>query len=322
MPNLMTHKIFGEDVLKVANSEILAIVKASPQAFSVGTSGPDFLFYHSKLPWQNQELGSKVRNIGSLIHQEKIDDWFKVAISACLNEKDLKIKNDMQSYMIGHLTHWALDKSVHPFIFYRSDGTSQATKYWHYRYESMLDTIMVNKYRKTSIKDYKSRAIMQAGNDVQIAIYNIYKPAVEKVFDIDFKFDYVEQSFKDCDKILMFMYDVKGYKFKMISLLERIIGQSLNFSSHIVTNNVDDRFDILNLNNHQWKNPADASFVSNESFLDLYFKAIRLASDTLLEFSQVIAGKPIDDLMKIINNQSYETGLSKFKEMKSFKSIY
>ena len=47
--------------LKVANSEILAIVKASPQAFSVGTSGPDFLFYHSKLPWQNQELGSKVR---------------------------------------------------------------------------------------------------------------------------------------------------------------------------------------------------------------------------------------------------------------------
>lgn len=322
MPNLITHKIFATDVLKVANENILAIIKASPQAFSVGTSGPDFLFYHSKLPWQNQKLGKKVRNIGSLIHQKNIDEWFKVAILTCLNEKDSKMKNEMLSYMIGHLTHWVLDKSVHPFIFYRSDGTTKATQYWHYRYESMLDTIMVNKYRKTSIKDYNSKAIMHADHTLQKAIYNIYKPAVKQVFAQDFKFEYVEQSFKDADKILTYMHDVKGYKFKAIQLFERLIGKLWAYSSHIVTNKVDDRYDILNTNNHQWKNPADANFVSNESFLELYFKAVRQASETLQEFSLVIDGKPIDDLLKIINNQSYETGLSQYKEMKHFQSIY
>lgn len=322
MPNLMTHKIFGEDVLKMTNERIQNYVKKNPQAFSVGTSGPDYLFYHSQFPWQDQEAGAKVGNIGSVIHSKNINDWYEVAISSCINEKDLDLQADMISFLIGHLTHWGLDSSAHPFIFYRTDGTSKETKYWHYRYESMLDTVMVNNYRKTSIKDYPSREILKTDQKIQKAIYNVYKDATEKVHGLKFDFEYVVQAFKDADATLRVLYDPSGYKYKAVRALEILMNKKWAFTSHIVTNQIKDEVDVLNANNHQWKNPADPSFTSNESFLDLYYKAIDVTVKVLEELTLVLEGKAINDLLNIINNKSYETGLSEYKKMIEYKSVY
>ncbi|NLC54634.1 MAG: zinc dependent phospholipase C family protein [Erysipelothrix sp.] len=322
MPNLMTHKIFGEDVLEIANSEIQNYVKKNPQAFSVGTSGPDYLFYHSQLPWQNQSIGKKVRDIGGIIHAKKINDWYKIAVNSCINEKDENLKATMISFMIGHLTHWGLDSSVHPFIFYRSDGSTKETTYWHYRYESMLDTVMVNKYRKASIRDYPSKSILKTDNEIETAIYKVYKEATEKTYDLTFKMEYVNQSFKDAKTTLSVLYDPSGFKFKIVSLIERMLGKKWEFSSHIVTDKVAKDEDVLNLNNHRWKNPANPEFISNESFLDLYYKAIVMTNSVLNEFSLVLDGKPIDDLLSLIANKSYETGLKEYHEMVEYKSIY
>lgn len=322
MPNLITHKIFGEDVIKLTSSKIKHYVSKNPQAFSVGTSGPDFLFYYSKLPWQNQKKGKQIRNIGSLIHQKNINDWYRVAIKTCLKETNLEIKEQMISFMIGHLTHWALDSSVHPFIFYRTGSNNKQTPYGHYRYESMLDTVMVNKYRKQSIKNYPSKEILKTTPEIELAIYKVYKDAVEETFEIKFKEEYVNKSFTDANKILNVLYDPLSIKFKVIRIFEMILNKKWQITSHIVTDKVKDDVDVLNINHHTWKNPAKPSFKSNESFLDLYYKAIDLAVSVIKEFENVIEGQPIDKLLAIIANKSYETGLSEKKVMKEFKSVY
>lgn len=322
MPNLITHKIFGDDILKVAGPKVLAYVNKNPQAFSVGTSGPDFLFYYGQIPGQNKEVAKKVVKIGSIIHAHHINDWHKLAIRTILNEKDESLKATMISFFIGHITHWALDAMTHPFIFYRSDGSSEETKYWHYRYESMLDTVMVNEYKKTSIKAYSSKEILKTDQHLRDAIYKVYKDAVEDVFKLDFKKDYVNQAFKDCDQALNFLYDPSGLKFKVIKLFESLVNKKWQYSSHIVTDKVDKSADVLNLNNHKWKNPAKPSFASNESFLDLYYRAIDLCLKVLDEVVLVLEGKPIDDFLKLLDNRSYETGLSYYAEMVEYKSIY
>lgn len=322
MPNLITHKIFADDVLKVASKEILAYVEKDPQAFSVGSSGPDFLFYYGQIPGQDKEVAKKVVSIGSKIHASKINEWYKVAIGSVLSEKDQNLKSTMISFLIGHLTHWALDAKTHPFIFYRSDGSSEETKYWHYRYESMLDTVMVKEYKKTSIKAYPSKEILKTTAHHRLAIYKLYKDAVKKVYKLDFKQDYVDQAFKDSDRILNILHDPRGRKFKLIKFIEGLINKKWQYSSHIVTDKVDKNADVLNLNNHTWKNPAKPSFESNESFLDLYFKAIDLSLKILDELVLVLDGKPVDDFLKILSNRSYETGLSYYAEMVEYKSIY
>ena len=322
MPNLMTHKIFGEDVLKVSNEKVQYYVQNSPQAFSVGTSGPDFLFYHSQFPWQNQDEGKRVRKTGSLVHSQKINDWYKIAVESCIKEEDVELRQRMISFMIGHICHWALDSIAHPFIFYRTDGSSKETKYWHFRYESMLDTVMVNNYRKTSIKDYPSREILKTDKEIRMAIYQVYRKAVEETYTVKFKYNDVKKSFKDADKVLSILYDPSGRKFFTIQLLERLIRKKWIFSSHIVTDKVKDEEDVLNLNNRTWKNPAKPSIESNESFLDLYYKAIDLAKKALFEFVLALESGDTSSFLKVVNNRSYETGLSEYKVMTEFKSVY
>lgn len=322
MPNLITHKIFGDDVIKVAKPKILAYVSKNPQAFSVGTSGPDFLFYYGQIPGQAADVTKEVVSIGSKIHAHSINEWHQVAIKTILKEKDEKLKATMISFFIGHLTHWALDAMTHPFIFYRSDGSSEKTKYWHYRYESMLDTAMVNEYKKTSIKAYPSKEILKTDQHLRDAIYQLYKDPVEKVYNVKFKKAYVDQAFKDCGRALNILYDPSGIKFKFVKFLETLINKKWKYSSHIVFDKVDKGADVLNLNKHTWKNPAKPSLSSNESFLELYYKALDLCLKVLDELVLVLEKKPIDDFLKLINNRSYETGLSYYAKMVEYKSIY
>lgn len=322
MPNIITHKIFGEDVLKLASRDIKDYVAKNPQAFSVGTSGPDFLFYNGVLPWQDLKQGQKVRDIGGLLHSENINDWYRVAINSCIIEKDPILKADMISFMIGHLTHWALDSRVHPFIFYRTDGSNRDSAYWHFRYESMLDTVMVHKYRKQSITAYPSKEILKTDKAIEKAIYKVYKDAIEKNYDVEFKEKYVEESFDHLQTILNLLHDPSGIKFKILRVIETIIRKKWLFTSHVVTDKINEEIDVLNTNHHTWKNPAKPSFSSNESFLDLYYKAIDLTVNVLSEFEEVLSGKPIDKLLDLIDNKSYETGLSNKKPMLEFKSVY
>lgn len=322
MPNLITHKIFGDDVAKLVNTDLKHFIETCPQAFSVGTSGPDFLFYYKRLPWHNKKQSKKVQMIASCIHQININQWYKHAINICQQEENLQLKSQMISFLIGHITHWGLDHMTHPFIFYRSESLSQKNSYWHFRYESMLDTVMANNYKKKSISQYNSQEIMATNDQIEQAIYKIYKNPTEKTCDIDFKYEYVVESFKSAQIILKLLHDPKGLKSKVVSLFEILLNKRWSVTSHMVTDKIKEAEDVLNLKNTTWKNPANPGFTSNESFLDLYYRAIEFTVLVLDEFDKVLKGKSLDDFLALIDNKSYETGLSEYYPMIEFNSIY
>ena len=46
MPNIITHKIFAEEVLKsMTKHDIRSMIERHPQIFYIGSNGPDFLFF-------------------------------------------------------------------------------------------------------------------------------------------------------------------------------------------------------------------------------------------------------------------------------------
>lgn len=46
MPNIITHKIFAEEVLKqLEKQDIRSIIEKHPQSYYIGSNGPDFLFF-------------------------------------------------------------------------------------------------------------------------------------------------------------------------------------------------------------------------------------------------------------------------------------
>ena len=47
MPNIITHKIFAEEVLKkLDNADIRRVIERNLQLYYIGSNGPDFLFFY------------------------------------------------------------------------------------------------------------------------------------------------------------------------------------------------------------------------------------------------------------------------------------
>lgn len=54
MPNIITHKIFAEEVLKsMTKHDIRSMIERHPQIFYIGSNGPDFLFFSHIKPWES-----------------------------------------------------------------------------------------------------------------------------------------------------------------------------------------------------------------------------------------------------------------------------
>ena len=81
-----------------------------------------------------------------------------------------------------------------------------------------------------------------------------------------------------------------------------------------------DRHNFLNSNHNLWRNPTTYDMTSNESFVDLYLKAIKIAKILTCASFDYLNDKDID-LEKIFTNMSYVTGLNceSKKELKYFE---
>lgn len=324
MPNVLTHYLHAEDVKDGLGSRgyISDCVEAFPKEFSIGSSGPDFLFYYDVFPWQNGKKNKSVASYGGMVHKEKINEFYQRAIELCQRESDTPKKTAMISFLAGHLCHWALDSTAHPMIFYRTNGTTKETKYWHYRYESMIDTYMAEYKGKIPLKNYPTSKIVKYDKKTVKAISAIYSPISAELWNIDVEEKLIEKSLHDFRSVNRFLFNPNNYFFYLMQALETMGGVKWIFSSHMIIGKKDMKHDILNENHHKWNNPSDLSIVSHESFIDLYNKAITKAVTAVQLLEQAIQNNSVQELLEFIDNRSYETGLPVFKKMQYYNSIY
>jgi len=152
MPNIITHALCAQDAIESIETPYLsALIAKYPRIYALGSSGPDFLFYYKILPWEKADPENRMRKIGNLIHSSRINDFYQSAIGVIQTTQDEPTRERMIVFIAGHLAHWALDSIAHPYIFAKTGVIgSGPTKYWHFRFESMLDTLMV-----TQVKGFK-----------------------------------------------------------------------------------------------------------------------------------------------------------------------
>ena len=323
MPNILTHNLFAEDVLKeMEMSELSRLIQLYPKEYSIGASGPDFFFYYNVFPWQRASENKRVAAYGGVVHKENITVFYEMAIMLCYKEEDETIKQAMISYLAGHFCHWALDSNSHPYIFYKTNGTTKETAYWHYRFESMIDTLMVIDVKNESLKKYPTSKMMEYDAISVKAITNIYQPILKKLWDIEIDAQLIEKCLHDFQTANRVLFHPNRIFFHFMQGLETIIGKKWIFTSHMILNKVDYKHDILNRKQTTWYNPCDRSLVCKDSFLELYQKAKDIGIQALNAFYRSLEDGNSSELADILQNRSYETGLSVQKEMKYYDSIY
>lgn len=322
MPNVVTHGLMALDVYnQLEYSRVKSAIKAFPKAYLLGSNGPDFLFYYQAMPWQNKEMNQRVADHGHVVHQKNINEFYNTGLEFILNVKDEHRQSILISFMAGHLQHWALDSLAHPFVFYRSGPLEGKRPYDHYRYESMIDALMVTYVKRRRLQDLKAKRFLDVNEEERRVIASFYQRLLDKVFDIKEDTQVIEDAMKTFKKSLTYLYDPNNIVFNLVSRCEKRFGTPWKYSSHIVSSKIDAKYDVLNLKHETWSNPTNINEVSTQSFVDIYNQSIDLGLDTLIHLEDVLDGKETK-FDRVIQDRNYETGRSEDEKMEVFDSIY
>lgn len=315
MPNIITHYLFAESVKReITDSKTLAAIKEYPNEYIIGSNGPDFFFFYHFFSQKKEDVA--FRNYGSVLHSSHINDFYRIALEAMKAERDPDVQEAMRSYIAGHLCHWALDSTTHPYIFYRTGDCRGYSASMHHRFESMMDTMMLKKLLDTDIRKFHFPSLSRSGLISDRVITNVYQPVIKAIFNDEITQQDIRDALADWEKLQRWLYDPKGWKTKILKLYEKGKHQPWLYSGNVVPTLIDSRYDVLNEKHTRWVYPADPSRESCESFMELFEKAVTLAGKVIHSMDHV------NECLGILDDITYDTGVKPNQEMVEFDILY
>lgn len=319
MPNIITHVLFARELAAtVLDSKQNEILKGREQLYEIGSNGPDFLFFHGINPKRFKEK-SHMRSLGTYCHRRGVNDFYHQALEVIRNEKEEDVRKDEIVYMMGHLTHWALDSCAHPYIFWRTGSGTNESGFRHHKMESLLDAIVLKVKAEKTIKDFKAYTICDVDIDDVRAIARIYVRAAQIVYGVDARPHEVLESLNDWFFIQKVLYDQKGKKLKTYRKLEGTIGKTGLVSAMVIPNEPEDPCDICNLLHKPWTHPCDNSIGYTDSFFDLYDQGLQRAKKAIRLFLAAVDDCRMEkDFMHYLDNRNYTKGFRDNPPMKYF----
>ena len=322
MPATAVHAYFAQDLNDILPKEIKNKLDVD-RLKTFGQSTDSLMFYNlfSILP------GKNIRDFQKYFHTNKTQEFF-INLINYIKENDYTEDIDVNSFLVGTICHYVLDSTVHPYIYYKTgyfnknDKSTYKYNNVHTFMETFLDNDMIK--RRESINPYKfniskfSFDTSKFSNELNDTIKYTFK----ETFDVDNMDKIYYKSLKQMkNSIFIFRQDRYGVKKFFYKLADTFTSKRVfRFEAISYHYPLNDRHNFLNENHKLWRNPCDYNLTSEESFLDLYLKALKLAKVMICASFDYINGKDIE-LEKIFINKSYITGLDceLDKELKYFE---
>lgn len=322
MPNIITHSLFAEEILPTFELKNDAWLKERAHLFTIGSNGPDFMFFAGLNPkrfFSDRKTGKQLQKIAGQLHKGNVNAFYASALDSIEHEPDPEIKQDMIAYVCGHLCHWALDSTVHPYVYYRTGHGTKQNSFNHHRFESLLDAIVLKVKRTQTLAEFYTPDIANCSMEEARAIARIYVPAIESIFHRQIKGHTIKETLDDWHFIQKAEYDPSGSKLKGSKRVEKVLGLKNVASGLIVPNEPIDNYDVCNLLHKAWLHPADDSLVSKESVFDLYDKALIKGREAVHLFLRAIEDpKAKKAFLEFIGNRSYNLNMDGSPEMRFF----
>ena len=310
MPAFVTHNYFAKDVYEKLDKNIKKELASALDFYAMFAQSFDNLFYY-RLPLL---IGKDIRHLGHIGQKSNTQSYFINMIRNIMTN-NLEKNPEALAYLYGSITHYVLDSTVHPFVFYKTgiydkkDKTTWKYNNKHAKMEYMLDVYMYESRNQKPIYKWNFKKEM----------FPKLKPSKEILGVIDATFDKTFHK-KGLGKIFFKSYkwsrflnvvgkkDRFGIKKGICSAIDILLGKGSNlkyYSLHI--KKVDLSF--LNLERKTWNHPSNLSLTFNYSFLDLYEIAKKQAIKTITAIDLVLNKKEdISILLEEIPNISYLTG--------------
>lgn len=312
MPSLITHHMFSKEVLKHLKEDELSRFSDELTIYHTFAQSHDYLFYYTF----NPKHAKRIKNLGHYAHRHKTQDYI-VNIIKEIKENNLENNQQAIAYLYGSITHYVLDTTCHPYIFYKTGvyrpNEKDTKKYHgeHNRIEKDLDAIYYEKYtNKKYNKCNVSKEIIKNPTFTKELLTTINK-VYKETYNQDNIGYYFYRGIKHAKiAYTLFINDKLGIKKFLYKLIDTItlnhFGYIAAYSTYIKHPNLN----YLNDNHKEWNHPSNPEQKYTYSFEDLYNQSIEKTLTIIREINKVLyEDKPINEILKFIPDLDYATGM-------------
>ncbi len=250
MPYICAHLSFGQRVAAAFGQSLESL----GEQYVLGCFGPDVYFFDRLPP---TPFVPHRKKHGNLLHGQDCGALFGALRAAS--------DDSTRAYLLGFLTHIALDSTLHPYIEAKHRGID------HTRFEGVIDSIV---YAET--KDaIHYRALLTRRTNVD-RIDALLADASKALCGESVAGAY-RRSVGKFRRLIPFLFDPKGGRFRGIRRVERLFKKEGLLSAFLLAAEREDAEDCMNLSRGEWISPWEPDRVRSESVPMLFQEAEALA---------------------------------------------
>ncbi len=297
MPALITHYLFGEEVLSrglLPDLDNTAPADDPRQiAYLVGCQGPDPFFFRVRtgrlVP---------VRSMGSAMHRSYMSSAFEQMRSdvALLPADDAEIG---RAFTCGVLAHYALDRIAHPFIYCHEFELCDNSKGLHTAHhevlaviESEIDCGILDLYRHCSVADFPPVSVLEENDHAAAIAGGLIARLGHTVYGLPLRSGDYGAALNDMRMVYRNIEPYGSREVRVLGDIERVLhGHSILQSlAHRTDQGADNP--SMNLEHDTWQDPFKGA-TSSASVPELFESAL---DDYALLVPQFLNGAPMSEL--------------------------
>ncbi|RAK08620.1 zinc dependent phospholipase C [Halanaerobium saccharolyticum] len=233
MPDFWTHLIAGEEIAAgIDNKELKSLLDQNYQLFNYGCQGADFFFYKDFLPWQRSKRGPEK---GEMVHSLSGRKLFSKLLTA-YKKRGVYIQSQLPDsrlwqynlvYLLGFISHYALDRECHPFII-NNGGRDEK----HKLIEASIDIYMMRQKWDQSPAAVNPLPYYQLQEDHFMSLNYYYKLIFSSIFGEELEKQLIWESYLDLRKYHKIFFAKDAKKYYLLKFLNLVLPQNLSQHSY------------------------------------------------------------------------------------------
>jgi len=229
MPDFWTHLIAGEEIAaEIDNKEIKSLLDQNYQLFNYGSQGADFFFYNDFLPWQRAkrgpEKGKMIHSLsGKKLFSEILITYKKRGVYNQAQLPDSRLWQHNLVYLLGFISHYALDRECHPFII-ENGGRDEK----HKLIEASIDIYIMDQKWDQSPVEINPLPYYQLQEEHFESLNYYYQLIFSSLFEEELEKQLVWESYLDLRKYHKIFFAKDAKKYYLLKFLNLILPQNLS----------------------------------------------------------------------------------------------
>lgn len=277
MPAVIAHDLFARRVCaRLKQGRDGAPLSADAAIVQVGAQGPDLLYFHRVFPWQP---GPSYARYGLRLHHISPRRLFDTC--AAVMRGDPQMAAVGQSLVAGWLCHYALDRTVHPFVLYwqqvlqeEQPRYARRPNFYHYRIESALDTLTLRWESGRFVADFSLPRVLPPRDDRrEAAIGRFLSLVLYRLFELPPDPGHAALAVGDMRLAMRCMNDPHQLRRRLVFRPLETAAMCGHVASSLLRPAMADDWDYANRARRIWHYPDDPERTSSQTYAELYEEA-------------------------------------------------